>query len=74
MCCLPPYQEVVFPHFNQPDSPYHIARFHLVDLDEFYRPVRVSESDDHFRATLHYVNMRRAVLTGREEDPDREAA
>lgn len=73
MCCLPHCQEVVLQYFHYPDSPYGVALFHSVISTELYRPARLSEFDDYLRAALYDVNVRRAVLAGREEDSDREA-
>ena len=44
-----------------------------MDLKELHWAVCQSERNDHLRAGLHYVNMRRAVLAGRQENPDRKA-
>ena len=71
---LPDRQQVFLPSFDQPDSPYRVARFHPVHLNEFYWPTCVAESDDYLRAALHHMNMRRAMLTWRQENTDRKAA
>lgn len=74
MCCLPHRKEVVLPYLHQPDSPYHVAPFHSVNRNEFYYLAWLSESDDCLRVALHNMNVRWAMLTGREENTNRKAA
>lgn len=71
MYCLPHYQEVVFPHFNQPDGPYDVVGFHFRDLKDFHWSASLCESDDYLCAGLDNMNMRRAVLARRQENTDR---
>ena len=73
MYCRPDCQQIRLPYFHQPDRPYHVSGFHPMNLEELHRAIRSSELDDHLRAGLHHVNMRRAVLAWRQENTDRKA-
>lgn len=61
------------PHCHEPDRPYYVFVFHPVDLNELYGALCGSEPDDHLRATLHHVHMRRAVLAWRQKNTNRKA-
>jgi hypothetical protein len=46
--------------------------FHSVNLDELYRLAYRADSDDYFRAALHNVDVRWAMLSRREKNANRE--
>jgi hypothetical protein len=61
------------PYRDQPHCPYDVPVFHPVDSNELHGGFCASEPNDHPRASLHDMNMRRAVLAWRQENTDRKA-